>query len=150
MTHATGGVTFEQHYEQGTFDLPGFEIPMRADTNLARATMDEETTLALTRMVKAPIYILMTVRQMLPTFEIKDAKNAQVTSGRARVMPYARGDKVFIDLMLAQEAHRTIKSLVGAAQLIFKIRHPEAEIDAENVPRHINFTTQLGMWNLKY
>ncbi|KAL2070064.1 hypothetical protein VTL71DRAFT_14744 [Oculimacula yallundae] len=51
MTHAAGSETFNKYYDQRAFDLPVFEIAMRADINIARAEMDENSSPVLTRAI---------------------------------------------------------------------------------------------------
>lgn len=51
MGHAPGTTTLEDHYDQGFFDHPVFETAMRESTDVAKATMDIESSEVLGRMV---------------------------------------------------------------------------------------------------
>lgn len=104
------------------------------------------------RKARQPVFVHMTVRQLLPTFEIKDTKNAQLTE--RGVTLHNTGDKIFIDLILArdrQEAQRTlgfnVKRLVWAFPAPeFRNQNPSAapENDTFPFPRHLTFEA-LGM-----
>ncbi|KIV91937.1 hypothetical protein PV10_06424 [Exophiala mesophila] len=51
MGHDTRSTTLEKYYDQGLFDTPVFELAMRGDTNLAAATLDEDSSEILMRMI---------------------------------------------------------------------------------------------------
>jgi hypothetical protein len=51
MTYALGTETFSKYYEQGTFDLPIFEIVMRTDTNLTFTEINDKVIPILTRII---------------------------------------------------------------------------------------------------
>lgn len=95
----------------------------------------------------------MTVRQVLPTFELKDVKGAAVAE--RDVEPFNDSEKIFVDLILNRDGEEAkmvasfnLEHLVWAARAtIWRINHPEADEDGSfppGPPRKINFNS-LGL-----
>lgn len=112
MTHAPDTETFTKYYEQGTFDLPVFEIAMRADTNLAAAEMDENATAVLTRMIDTTrvkgVFLENAVRKLQrESTELKEAENAgsleKVRAIKRRIKRAATNSLYNQELKLAAE-----------------------------------------------
>ncbi len=98
MGHRPGTTTLMDKYEQGNFDLPVFEIAMRLDTRASIATMDEDASPALTRLIDRTrlegIFLQRTIDRLASESEdlqsaIREKNYAAERNARRRIKKFA-------------------------------------------------------------